>query len=128
MKTYMLIEETTNQTPTKKLEIIVHGSYSYRIYIDLKIFKIVAGRKTEDFEIIKTVPLDFKSQTFDLGNASVSLEHKDNTLTIKGYVLGRKIGEYAYDWAQLQEGAIFDMPKLEWRGSWIDAAISFQVI
>lgn len=111
-----------------KLKITARGSYSYRVSINLILFRIAGKRVTKNFSETKEVPVDFKATTFEFNGFALTTKLSGGTLNVKGTYSGIKLGEQDFHLDELVDGVLVDVPKLESRNSWIDAELEFQVI
>lgn len=111
------------------LLITLEGTYSYRLYINLFLFKIAKPRVTEKFSVTRKVKPDFGDVVIPINDLiAVHLKMRDAALIAKVYYRGVPVAEYPVEVRELVNQFSVTLPKLSHRGTTAEGKITFEYV
>ena len=113
----------------KNLQLTLEGEYSYRLYVDLLLFKIARKRVTEKFSVVRKYPAETGDMVIKVNDLiSVHVKIRGKAIVAGLYTGDNKVKEFAYE---ATSGVINDMkldlPDINSRGTTVnwDLKINF---
>jgi hypothetical protein len=102
----------------QNLNINLSGELSYRLYIDLKLFKIAKARETTNFSFNRKVSTNFHETVLPLNDLmSIKLRFVGTAITASLYMFGQKINEFAYETKELVNEFTITIPDAKFNGT-----------
>jgi hypothetical protein len=114
----------------KNLQLTLEGTYSYRLYIDLWLFKIAQKRVTEDFSVVRKYPAETGDAVVKVNDMlSLHLKIRGTSIVAGLYLYENKIKETVYD---ATSGVINDMslelPKIDFKGTKVNWKLKINLV